>query len=236
MAKQAVEKLDCEQAQRTVGAHHGWVWKRSAHIKKWNRRYFVLLPPGDTVDSARLLLYYTTDAGPVKPKGLIRLLPGGFGVSTEHMPQREWPIALCLTTNPPQAHDEVRQRVLFAAENEERTLAWAAAISQPETGTGLPAPSAAAAPLAAGEPGTTVRPARRSDAAILASFIAARASAEYEDVDTGSLVLLRKEQLAADGWPSEPAVPSFWAWVAENKVQKGHGDTQVVGWVMVVRI
>lgn len=41
-------------------ARSGWVFKQSAHVKKWNRRYFVLWPKQAHPKKGRLLFYYTT--------------------------------------------------------------------------------------------------------------------------------------------------------------------------------
>ena len=38
----------------------GWVWKRSKHVGKWNRRYFVLWPKKPKPSKGRLLFYYST--------------------------------------------------------------------------------------------------------------------------------------------------------------------------------
>jgi hypothetical protein len=36
------------------------MWKQSKHVKKWNRRYFVLWPAEANPKKGRLLFYYTT--------------------------------------------------------------------------------------------------------------------------------------------------------------------------------
>ena len=41
-------------------AKSGWVWKQSKHVKKWNKRYFVLWPKQPHPKKGRLLFYYTT--------------------------------------------------------------------------------------------------------------------------------------------------------------------------------
>ena len=41
-------------------AKSGWVYKQSKHVKKWNKRYFVLWPKEAHPKKGRLLFYYTT--------------------------------------------------------------------------------------------------------------------------------------------------------------------------------
>jgi len=88
-------------------ARSGWVWKQSKHVKKWNRRYFVLWPKEPKGNKGRLLFYYTTpqvcppparrtawrealvtlalDAQDSKPRGLIPLVPQTFTASIERV-------------------------------------------------------------------------------------------------------------------------------------------------------
>jgi hypothetical protein len=72
-------------------AHRGWIWKRSQHIKKWNRRYFVLWPAAADPRRGRLILYYRSPDDR-KPKGAIQLVPGRFTLTTESVPQRDFPV------------------------------------------------------------------------------------------------------------------------------------------------
>ena len=41
-------------------AKSGWIYKQSKHVKKWNKRYFVLWPKVANPKKGRLLFYYTT--------------------------------------------------------------------------------------------------------------------------------------------------------------------------------
>ena len=41
-------------------AKSGWIYKQSKHVKKWNKRYFVLWPKTPHPKKGRLLFYYTT--------------------------------------------------------------------------------------------------------------------------------------------------------------------------------
>ena len=41
-------------------AKSGWIFKQSKHVKKWNKRYFVLWPKEPHPKKGRLLFYYTT--------------------------------------------------------------------------------------------------------------------------------------------------------------------------------
>jgi hypothetical protein len=58
-------------------ARKGWAWKRTKHVKKWKRRYFVLWPQEPSPTKGRLLFYFTTDTDQ-RPRGVIALVPRKF--------------------------------------------------------------------------------------------------------------------------------------------------------------
>ena len=60
-------------------AKSGWIYKQSKHVKKWNKRYFVLWPKVANPKKGRLLFYYTTPQ--VRAQWLRATLPSVQGRS-----------------------------------------------------------------------------------------------------------------------------------------------------------
>ena len=54
-----VAVTSCAEVEQDC-AKSGWVYKQSKHVKKWNKRYFVLWPKVPHPKKGRLLFYYTT--------------------------------------------------------------------------------------------------------------------------------------------------------------------------------
>jgi hypothetical protein len=48
-------------------ARAGWLFKQSKHVKKWNKRYFILWPKEPKPNKGRLLFYYNTPQVSARP-------------------------------------------------------------------------------------------------------------------------------------------------------------------------
>ena len=140
-AAEFVKTISASELQADA-ACSGWLRKRSEHVKKWNKRWFVLWPKYPHEGDGRLLIYYSkpTDA---KARGVYTLKPGQYSLQTEQT--RKHNICLVLTTNKPNKWDEVIDRVVLTAEDVEKAVDWARAINS--TGIATPRKERKAPPL-----------------------------------------------------------------------------------------
>ena len=74
----------------------GYMLKMSEHVKKFNKRWFVLWPREANQTKGRLLLYYTKN-NDAKPRGSWPLMPGGYSLRTEA--DKKFAMRLVITIN-----------------------------------------------------------------------------------------------------------------------------------------
>lgn len=70
-------------------AREGYMWKRSEHRRRWNKRWFVLWPAAARPGQGRMLYWFASkitgnlSGEEKKLKGSVKLVPGAFNVHTE---------------------------------------------------------------------------------------------------------------------------------------------------------
>ena len=104
-------------------ARQGYLWKKSEHRKKWNKRWVVLWPATARPGDGRTLYWFAAPGDP-KAKGMVKLVPGAFNAQTasgHSKKERNFPLTMVLEMPD-------RERVHLAADNEREVLAWVAAI------------------------------------------------------------------------------------------------------------
>ena len=97
---------------QTDAACAGWLFKRSEHRRKWNKRWCVLWPRSPEPGCGRFLVYFNkpTDAA---ARGCYALVAGQFNVGIDT--NKKHSVCLVLTTNAPKRWDVILQRVVLAA-------------------------------------------------------------------------------------------------------------------------
>jgi hypothetical protein len=116
-------------------AREGYLWKRSDHVKKWHKRWFVLWPAEVRPGHGRVLFWFASPRD-TKPKGTAKLVPGAFNILTQQTSQqskKERKFALtCLIELPD------RDAVRLAADNDRELLGWVDAIHARDREGGAP--------------------------------------------------------------------------------------------------
>ena len=111
-------------------AREGYLWKRSDHIKKWHKRWFVLWPGAVRPGHGRVL-YWFAQPGDSKAKGMAQLVPGSFNIVTQdgqrHRKERNFPLTMVLELPD-------REPVKLAAANEREVHSWIASIQTRDAG------------------------------------------------------------------------------------------------------
>ena len=96
------------------------VWKRSDHIKKWNKRWFVLWPAKNRPGDGRVLFWFDKP-GDKKAKGTVKLVPGSFNLQCHDgsmgKGDRDFPLTVLIEV-------PNRDPVRLATDNERETRGW----------------------------------------------------------------------------------------------------------------
>jgi len=115
-------------------AQVGWLWKESAHLRQWKKRYFVLWPATPDPARGRMLSYFGRTADK-KVRKAYCLSPGQWTVERlgpRRVKEREFPGVLRLSVNSGSGSDSY----LLATDDERGLDTWLAALrseSAPES-------------------------------------------------------------------------------------------------------
>jgi hypothetical protein len=105
----------------------GWLLKQSDHVKKFNKRWFVLWPRNlQSGGSGRYLVYYAKPTD-LSARGVYKLVPGEYSCVVES--NKKYAVALVLTTNVRNKWDQILERVALTSTDTGLATDWALAIN-----------------------------------------------------------------------------------------------------------